>query len=200
MEKVKNAYLSLRFGAPPLVFLLQFGNVRLEMRTPTEIWRAKPLPPAGHLITLNLQHFSTAVEFVGFVEKKTKQQTDNCAFDCHFELPEDTSQNPNNSKSTKYSKFREAFGAKWKSFISTIHWNLLILSIFFCLIGFYVKLFVADESSQPIWIRLLHQIKDFLYSCYLVIHAPFEWITHVSCSRDGVSSYFYVRTPIETKL
>lgn len=170
MDKVKDAYYTIQFGKPPLACILQFGNVRLEMRIPSESWRAKPLPPAAHLITVNLQHFSTPEEFVKFIDKKTKEQIDNSAFDCRFEGPETTSDYSSNANQTKLSRIRETISAKWKYFISILHWILLVLAIIGSLLGLYVNFFVTEPDS--IWIRVFNQIKDFLYNFFRVLFAP----------------------------
>lgn len=164
IEKVKDAYLCIRYGTEPLVFQLQFCYVRLAICNPTEAWRDLPLPlPAAHLITLNLQHFPTPQEFSRFIEKKTKEQIDKFAFDCDFEGQECNS---------KYSEFRDALCAKWKSFSSIVHWILFILSILMFLTGMYVMFFVVDP--QPIWKILFMKIRNFIYDCIRIFSAPFK--------------------------
>lgn len=168
MEKVKNAFLSVRYGTGPVACQFQFGCIRLEMRTPSESWRVKPLPPAAHSIILDVQHFSTPMEFSRFIDKKTREQIDNCAFDCNLKRPESF------SKYSKYVKYRDTLCAKWKSFTSILHWTLFIMSILVSLICVYVKLFVAELDPQPVWIRFFLQIRNFIFECIDVFYAQFE--------------------------
>lgn len=140
----------------------------LKLRRESKWWSDKQMSPISYYISLNLDEFSTPMEFVHYVMDKTKNQFRNSDFSRPND-PKEVNWLLHNYRNSK----RQFFLFLITCLFVALYWTFFSLGILLCLVTAYSYFF--DEVPEPasFLVELFQKIWNFFYQ-YLDIYSDFD--------------------------
>lgn len=145
-QSLINAYLAIQSKKKPSVYHIKLSYIMLKLRRESKWWSDQQMSPISYYISVDIDRFSTPMEFVHYAMEITKNQFRNSDFS-RPDDPKDMNWLLKSQGNCKKSFFMFLITCLFVA----LYWTFISLGILLCLVIAYTYYFQEVPDPTTFW-------------------------------------------------